>query len=217
MLQNAYFLAKIDADTAENEQHFAEICQKLATTLRVRMCDVAAPGALALSSKRLGKAAEDASSASLSPATMGLSSSLSHKTMNWGLFRQVFLKMSAEFCRSSAVAPEISARSDWLQSMEVHGSLCVSNSNEIRKDAVAYSICWLEYMYYFVRCLLWKFHDKHCCSIDLLQKFARIYFSFPMWSFPWAGAPTLVLSWRRPYRFCFSSRFLLFPEFWRYI
>ena len=36
MLQNAYFLAKIGADTAENKQHFAEICQKLATTLRVR-------------------------------------------------------------------------------------------------------------------------------------------------------------------------------------
>ena len=36
MLQNAYFLAKIGADTAENEQHLAEICQKLATTLRVR-------------------------------------------------------------------------------------------------------------------------------------------------------------------------------------
>ena len=35
MLQNAYFLAKIGADTAENEQHFAEICQKLATTPRV--------------------------------------------------------------------------------------------------------------------------------------------------------------------------------------
>ena len=35
MLQNAYFLAKIGADTAENEQHFAEICQKSATTLRV--------------------------------------------------------------------------------------------------------------------------------------------------------------------------------------
>ena len=34
MLQNAYLLAKIGADTAENEQHFAEICQKLATTLR---------------------------------------------------------------------------------------------------------------------------------------------------------------------------------------
>ena len=34
MLQNVYFLAKIGADTAENEQHFAEICQKLATTLR---------------------------------------------------------------------------------------------------------------------------------------------------------------------------------------
>ena len=27
MLQNAYFLAKIGADTAENEQHFAEISQ----------------------------------------------------------------------------------------------------------------------------------------------------------------------------------------------
>ena len=32
MLHNAYFLAKIGAVTAENEQHFAEICQKLATT-----------------------------------------------------------------------------------------------------------------------------------------------------------------------------------------
>ena len=36
MLQNAYFLAKIGSDTAENEQNFAEICQKLVTTLRVR-------------------------------------------------------------------------------------------------------------------------------------------------------------------------------------
>ena len=29
MLQNAYFLAKIGADTAENEQHFAEILPKI--------------------------------------------------------------------------------------------------------------------------------------------------------------------------------------------
>ena len=29
MLQNAYLLAKIGANTAENEQHFAEFCQKL--------------------------------------------------------------------------------------------------------------------------------------------------------------------------------------------
>ena len=29
MLQNAYFLAKIDADTAEKEQHFAEILPKI--------------------------------------------------------------------------------------------------------------------------------------------------------------------------------------------
>ena len=28
MLQNAYFLAKIGADTAENKQHFAEILPK---------------------------------------------------------------------------------------------------------------------------------------------------------------------------------------------
>ena len=28
MLQNAYFLARIGADTAENEQHFAEILPK---------------------------------------------------------------------------------------------------------------------------------------------------------------------------------------------
>ena len=35
MLQNAYLLATIGADTAEKERKFAEICQKLATTLRV--------------------------------------------------------------------------------------------------------------------------------------------------------------------------------------
>ena len=34
MLQNAYLVAKIGADTAENERNVAEICQKLATTLR---------------------------------------------------------------------------------------------------------------------------------------------------------------------------------------
>ena len=35
MLQNAYFLAKIGADTAENEQHFEGNLPKLATTLWV--------------------------------------------------------------------------------------------------------------------------------------------------------------------------------------
>ena len=29
MLQNAYLLAKIGADTAENEQHFAKNCQEV--------------------------------------------------------------------------------------------------------------------------------------------------------------------------------------------
>ena len=33
MLQNAYFLAKIGADTAENEQHFAEILPKIGNYL----------------------------------------------------------------------------------------------------------------------------------------------------------------------------------------
>ena len=32
MLQNAYLLAKIGADTAENEQHFAEILPKTSKT-----------------------------------------------------------------------------------------------------------------------------------------------------------------------------------------
>ena len=35
MLQNAYLLAKIGGDTAENEQNLPKFCQKLATTLRV--------------------------------------------------------------------------------------------------------------------------------------------------------------------------------------
>ena len=37
MLQNAYLLAKIGADAAENEQHLPKICQNLATTPRVRL------------------------------------------------------------------------------------------------------------------------------------------------------------------------------------
>ena len=49
MLQNAYFLAKIGADTAENEQHFAEIAVVLMLSyspLTVRPGPLsAAPGA----------------------------------------------------------------------------------------------------------------------------------------------------------------------------
>ena len=36
MLKNAYFLAKIGADTAENEQHFAEILLKTGKVVLVR-------------------------------------------------------------------------------------------------------------------------------------------------------------------------------------
>ena len=36
MLQNAYLLAKIGADTAENEQHFAEILPKIGNDPTVR-------------------------------------------------------------------------------------------------------------------------------------------------------------------------------------
>ena len=46
MLQNAYLLAKIGADTAENERNFAETCQKLATTLRVHYRRRAVQGGL---------------------------------------------------------------------------------------------------------------------------------------------------------------------------
>ena len=35
MLENAYLLAKIGADTAENERNFAKILIKIGTTLRV--------------------------------------------------------------------------------------------------------------------------------------------------------------------------------------
>ena len=47
MLQNAYFLAKIGADTAENEQHFAEIPEILPKTAAsvVLLVQVPGPGA----------------------------------------------------------------------------------------------------------------------------------------------------------------------------
>ena len=43
MLQNAYFLAKIGADTAENEQHFAEILPTDALWRRRRRSGVRMP------------------------------------------------------------------------------------------------------------------------------------------------------------------------------
>ena len=47
MLQNAYFLAKIGADTAENEQHFAEFLPKIGRADR-------APRVLAQGLERVG-------------------------------------------------------------------------------------------------------------------------------------------------------------------
>ena len=52
MLQNAYFLAKIGGDTAENEQHFAEIlkfCRNFA--------NLVAPGQRAAGARALGRGA----------------------------------------------------------------------------------------------------------------------------------------------------------------
>ena len=60
MLQNAYFLAKISADTAKNEQHFAEILPK-AGKISAKCCwNVAVVGAvlarrLARRTRRAGK------------------------------------------------------------------------------------------------------------------------------------------------------------------
>ena len=45
MLQSAYFLAKIGADTAENEQHFAEILPKIGNCAGPGQQRAAAPGA----------------------------------------------------------------------------------------------------------------------------------------------------------------------------
>ena len=67
MLQNAYFLAKIGADTAENEQHFAEILPKTSNyPARRRQLGVRparrrgprAPGAAALPPRRRRRAWE---------------------------------------------------------------------------------------------------------------------------------------------------------------
>ena len=43
MLQNAYFLAKIGADTAENEQHFAEILSKIGNYPTGPLVDLVGP------------------------------------------------------------------------------------------------------------------------------------------------------------------------------
>ena len=58
MLQNAYFLAKIGADTAENEQHFAEILPKTGNYPERR---AAARGALQGLLPELGAACRDRS------------------------------------------------------------------------------------------------------------------------------------------------------------
>ena len=55
MLKNAYLLAKIGADTAENERNFAENLPKLATTLRVHYPSEAPLGAVVA---RCGAASE---------------------------------------------------------------------------------------------------------------------------------------------------------------
>ena len=56
MLQNAYFLAKIGADTAENEQHFAEILPTDALGAIQTPVDPVDPGAAALEGGTRGPA-----------------------------------------------------------------------------------------------------------------------------------------------------------------
>ena len=51
MLQNAYFLAKIGADTAENEQHFAEILPTITFDKATHLA-VLSPGAVLLGIRR---------------------------------------------------------------------------------------------------------------------------------------------------------------------
>ena len=56
MLQNAYFVAKIGADTSENEQHFAEILATDALWRRRR----AAPAASSVDAEALAEALAEA-------------------------------------------------------------------------------------------------------------------------------------------------------------
>ena len=67
MLQNVYFLAKIGADTAENEQHFAEILPK---TGNYPAGPVPQAGAAACASNLAGLRAQRQELASKTSATM---------------------------------------------------------------------------------------------------------------------------------------------------
>ena len=53
MLQNAYLLAKIGADTAENERKFADNCQKLANFDSTALHAAAAAGVAATCARLL--------------------------------------------------------------------------------------------------------------------------------------------------------------------
>ena len=95
MLQNAYFLAKIGADTAENEQHFAGILPKTGnypTTLR----SAGGPGRTANPTRSGRRRAVALSGPGSPPPMLGLVSKISKnsKIENWQ-FRNFY----AKFCK----------------------------------------------------------------------------------------------------------------------
>ena len=72
MLQNAFFLAKIGADAAENEQHFAEILpigRRVAVVLPLRFCKRRSPEAQPCTSKEVRSVADYLSMELMKPAT----------------------------------------------------------------------------------------------------------------------------------------------------
>ena len=97
MLQNAYFLAKIGADTAENEQHVAEILPKTGNYLHRR---ARPPG-----QARRGGAAETDSLTRTAGPTVEVVASFWH---NFGKMLLVFGCIGTDFCKKRCVLQNLS-------------------------------------------------------------------------------------------------------------
>ena len=137
MLQNAYFLAKIVADTAENEQHFAEIAGRRVASLHGSVVAV-------------GSAARRVTSCSSSRSPPAAS------TANLGKLRR-FCKILA--CSFSAVSKRTFARKDAFDSnfqalQDVHTSAPLRSQN-FRKSRFSKAAIFVK-----IQQTIWK-----CCKI----------------------------------------------------
>ena len=98
MLQNAYFLAKIGADTAENEQHFAEILPKIGnypTGPPTAVSDGSAPASSAPTSGGGGaRRACGEPDSSRAPGHDGRSAKFRQNVARFRLYRHRFLQVN---------------------------------------------------------------------------------------------------------------------------